>query len=109
MIKGSFKKLFNRYAVKYLFRAVFSTILYRLRRKIPFESDLFACFAPEKSLIPADRWLEIDLYWFDKNDLQHSVETAILPHIGMHITAMVHGRETTGQVPPHYSSNIVNP
>jgi hypothetical protein len=27
---------------------------------------------------------------------------AILPHIGMHITAMVHGRETTGQVPPHY-------
>jgi MFS family permease len=28
---------------------------------------------------------------------------AILPHIGMHITAMVHGRETTGQVPPHYN------
>jgi hypothetical protein len=27
---------------------------------------------------------------------------AILPHIGMHIAAMVHGRETTGQVPPHY-------
>ena len=27
---------------------------------------------------------------------------AILPHIGMHITAMIHGRETTGQVPPHY-------
>ncbi len=27
---------------------------------------------------------------------------AILPHIGMHITAMVHGRESTGQVPPHY-------
>lgn len=27
---------------------------------------------------------------------------AILPHIGMHITAMIHGRESTGQVPPHY-------
>jgi hypothetical protein len=27
---------------------------------------------------------------------------AILPHIGMHIAAMIHGRETTGQVPPHY-------
>jgi hypothetical protein len=27
---------------------------------------------------------------------------AILPHIAMHIAAMVHGRETTGQVPPHY-------
>ena len=27
---------------------------------------------------------------------------AILPHIAMHVTAMVHGRETTGQVPPHY-------
>jgi hypothetical protein len=30
---------------------------------------------------------------------------AILPHIGMHIMAMIHGRETTGQVPPHYSGN----
>lgn len=28
---------------------------------------------------------------------------AILPHIAMHIAAMVHGRETTGQVPPHYT------
>lgn len=27
---------------------------------------------------------------------------AILPHIAMHITAMVHGQATTGQVPPHY-------
>jgi hypothetical protein len=27
---------------------------------------------------------------------------AILPHMIMHITAMIHGRETTGQVPPHY-------
>jgi hypothetical protein len=27
---------------------------------------------------------------------------AILPHITMHIVAMIHGRETTGQVPPHY-------
>lgn len=27
---------------------------------------------------------------------------AVLPHIAMHITAMIHGRETTGQVPPHY-------
>jgi hypothetical protein len=28
---------------------------------------------------------------------------AILPHMAMHVTAMVHGRETTGQVPPHYN------
>jgi hypothetical protein len=27
---------------------------------------------------------------------------AIIPHVGMHMTAMIHGRETTGQVPPHY-------
>jgi hypothetical protein len=27
---------------------------------------------------------------------------AILPHIAMHITAMIHGPKTTGQVPPHY-------
>lgn len=27
---------------------------------------------------------------------------AILPHMAMHVAAMVHGRETTGQVPPHY-------
>lgn len=27
---------------------------------------------------------------------------AIIPHIIMHITAIIHGRETTGQVPPHY-------
>ncbi len=29
---------------------------------------------------------------------------AILPHIIMHITAMIHGKETTGQVPPHYNN-----
>lgn len=28
---------------------------------------------------------------------------AILPHMAMHVAAMVHGRETTGQVPPHYN------
>lgn len=28
---------------------------------------------------------------------------AIIPHIIMHITAIIHGKETTGQVPPHYS------
>lgn len=27
---------------------------------------------------------------------------AILPHMAMHVAAMVHGRESTGQVPPHY-------
>jgi len=27
---------------------------------------------------------------------------AILPHITMHIVAMIHGPKTTGQVPPHY-------
>jgi hypothetical protein len=32
---------------------------------------------------------------------------AILPHIGMHITAMIHGRETTGQVPPHYTDSTL--
>jgi|WetSurMetagenome_2_1015567.scaffolds.fasta_scaffold02362_12 hypothetical protein len=30
---------------------------------------------------------------------------AILPHISMHIIAMIHGRETTGQVPPHYNDS----
>jgi hypothetical protein len=28
---------------------------------------------------------------------------AVLPHMAMHVAAMVHGRETTGQVPPHYT------
>jgi hypothetical protein len=27
---------------------------------------------------------------------------AILPHMAMHIAAMIHGKDTTGQVPPHY-------
>jgi hypothetical protein len=27
---------------------------------------------------------------------------AILPHIAMHMAAMVHGKDSTGQVPPHY-------
>jgi hypothetical protein len=31
--------------------------------------------------------------------------SAILPHMGMHVAAMIHGRETTGQVPPHYPSD----
>jgi len=31
---------------------------------------------------------------------------AILPHMAMHIAAMIHGRETTGQVPPHYDSQL---
>lgn len=30
---------------------------------------------------------------------------AIIPHMAMHVTAMVHGRETTGQVPPHYNDS----
>jgi hypothetical protein len=34
---------------------------------------------------------------------------AILPHIAMHITAMIHGRETTGQVPPHYNNPAIKP
>jgi hypothetical protein len=29
---------------------------------------------------------------------------AILPHIAMHIVAMLHGPRTTGQVPPHYDN-----
>jgi hypothetical protein len=29
---------------------------------------------------------------------------AILPHITMHIVAMLHGPKTTGQVPPHYKN-----
>lgn len=28
--------------------------------------------------------------------------TAIIPHSIMHIASMIHGKETTGQVPPHY-------
>lgn len=34
--------------------------------------------------------------------LTGNILAAIIPHIIMHITAMIHGRETTGQVPPHY-------
>jgi hypothetical protein len=30
---------------------------------------------------------------------------AVLPHITMHIAAMIHGPKTTGQVPPHYNDN----
>jgi hypothetical protein len=30
---------------------------------------------------------------------------AILPHISMHIAAMLHGPKTTGQVPPHYDES----
>jgi hypothetical protein len=29
---------------------------------------------------------------------------AILPHMAMHVAAMLHGKETTGQVPPHYDN-----
>jgi hypothetical protein len=29
---------------------------------------------------------------------------AILPHMAMHVAAMIHGKETTGQVPPHYKN-----
>lgn len=28
---------------------------------------------------------------------------AILPHMAMHVAAMIHGKDTTGQVPPHYN------
>ena len=28
---------------------------------------------------------------------------AILPHMAMHVAAMIHGKNTTGQVPPHYN------
>ena len=28
---------------------------------------------------------------------------AIIPHMAMHVTAMIHGKDTTGQVPPHYN------
>jgi hypothetical protein len=30
---------------------------------------------------------------------------AVLPHMAMHVAAMLHGRETTGQVPPHYNDS----
>jgi hypothetical protein len=30
---------------------------------------------------------------------------AILPHMAMHVAAMIHGRDTTGQVPPHYAGS----
>jgi hypothetical protein len=30
---------------------------------------------------------------------------AILPHMAMHLAAMIHGRETTIQVPPHYKES----
>ena len=28
---------------------------------------------------------------------------AILPHMAMHVAAIIHGKNTTGQVPPHYN------
>lgn len=30
---------------------------------------------------------------------------AVIPHIAMHITAIIHGPKTTGQVPPHYKED----
>jgi hypothetical protein len=30
---------------------------------------------------------------------------AILPHMAMHVAAMIHGPKTTGQVPPHYKDS----
>jgi len=30
---------------------------------------------------------------------------AILPHMAMHVAAMIHGPKTTGQVPPHYNES----
>ncbi len=30
---------------------------------------------------------------------------AILPHMAMHVAAMIHGKDTTGQVPPHYNNS----
>ncbi len=30
------------------------------------------CFTSAKSTIPSDRWLEIDLYWFEHNDMEGS-------------------------------------
>ncbi|MBI5010658.1 MAG: hypothetical protein HZB98_13645 [Bacteroidia bacterium] len=29
---------------------------------------------------------------------------AVLPHMGMHVAAMIHGKDTTGQLPPHYNN-----
>jgi len=29
---------------------------------------------------------------------------AVLPHMAMHVAAMIHGKDTTGQVPPHYKT-----
>ena len=31
----------------------------------------------QNNSIPADRWLELDLYWFEKEDIQHSAEAFI--------------------------------
>jgi hypothetical protein len=31
---------------------------------------------------------------------------AILPHMAMHVAAMIHGPKTTGQVPPHYNDSV---
>ena len=33
---------------------------------------------------------------------------AILPHMAMHVAAMIHGKDTTGQVPPHYKDTGIN-
>jgi hypothetical protein len=43
---------------------------------LPGDAFLHASPAPEPAVrptVPGDRWMEIDLYWFDPNDLLHSV------------------------------------
>ena len=33
-----------------------------------------SCFSADKSAVSADRWMEIDLYWFNRNNIQGSAE-----------------------------------
>jgi hypothetical protein len=34
----------------------------------------FSCFSADKTQVPADRWMEIDLFWFNRDNIQGSVD-----------------------------------
>ena len=34
----------------------------------------FSCFSADKTPVSADRWIEIDLYWFNRDNIQGSAE-----------------------------------
>ena len=34
----------------------------------------FSCFGADKLAVPADRWIEIDLFWFNRDNIPGSVD-----------------------------------